>query len=180
MYLSALSPFQKVWVGGADKLAGPETESGGWRQARLQAGGKVGKHPARDPASQRRATPTSQPASQRSNQPAKQSLDKSAIRKPFKQLWLPNTVSLSLSLALYLPLSLSLPPSLPLCLGNIQEEGTADGKQATRRELAGKPAIWQTRQATSEARVLTSSQTKTTAAPRCFHLSLSLCLYRRH
>ena len=89
------------------------------------------------------------------NQPAKQSLDKSAIRKPFKQLWLHNTVSLSL--ALYLPLSLSLPPSLPLCLGNIQEEGTADGKQASRRELAGKPAIWQTRQATSEARVLTIS-----------------------
>ena len=34
-------------------------QRGGWRQACLQAGGKVGKHPARDPASQRRTTPSS-------------------------------------------------------------------------------------------------------------------------
>ena len=122
----------------------------GWRQACLRASGKVRKHPARDPASQRGATPTSQPASQRSNQLAKQSLDKSAIRKPLKQLWLPNTVSLSLSLSrslasslslsLSLFLSLSLSPSLCPSVCRKYTGGGHDRRQASKQPGESSPA----------------------------------------
>jgi hypothetical protein len=152
----------------------------GWRQVRLQARGKVAKHPARGPASQPGATPTSLPASQISNQPARQSLNKSAVQKPFKQLWLPDTVSLSLvlSISFYLFPSLS-PPlsfSLPLCVGHIQEGETADGKPAIRRELAGNPSMWLTRQAAGEAWVLTTSNKHQPQAVASLSASHSLSL----
>ena len=145
---------------------------------RLQARGKVAKHPARGPASQPGATPTSLPASQISNQPARQSLNKSAVQKPFKQLWLPDTVSLSLVLSIYLYLSPSLSPSLPLSPSVCRTyTGGGNGRrQASNQERARRQPKHVANQTSSWRSMGPYNQQQTPAARRCFPLSLSLSL----
>ena len=94
---------------------------------------------------------SNEPACKPSKQPTGQAVKQQIGHPEALQTTLASQMrSLSPSLS-YSSLSLSPPPAPPLCARNIQEEGTADGKQGIRRELAGKPAIWLTRQAASEA-----------------------------